>query len=122
MHQREDVNKIERGGENRIEEISWKKNFPKLYEVPKNTDFDFTHQGVVTAHILLLHQTQLAQLFKMMLRHTWTAKPQAPLNFTNTHRATILQQKPVDIPILPAKNIIKINLASGLHRIRHSPL
>jgi hypothetical protein len=75
VHQREDVYKIQCGGENRIEEISWKKNLSQFDEVSENTYFDFTNQRVAPAYIQFLHQTQLAQLLKMMLRHAWATEP-----------------------------------------------
>jgi hypothetical protein len=43
--------------------------------VSENTDLDFTNQRVVTAYIQFLHQTQLAQLLKMMLRHAGATEP-----------------------------------------------
>jgi len=109
MQQCQNIHEIECGRENCVEEVPWKQNFAQLDEMSKNADLDFTNQRVVTAYVLLLHQAQLAQLLKMVLCYTRAAEPQGFLNLTNTHRTTILQKKPIHIPVFPTKSILKLN-------------
>lgn len=65
----------------------------------QNTDLDFADEGIVAPNVLFGNESELSQLFKMMLRHTWTAEVQELLNFPNAHRTAVFQQKPVDRPI-----------------------
>jgi hypothetical protein len=51
---------------------------------------DFARQEVIAANFLLLHQTEFAQLFQMMLCNTGAAETQCSLDFSNAHRSTIL--------------------------------
>ena len=74
----------------------------------QNTDLDFTDKGIVAPNVLLGNESELSQLFKMMLRHAWTAEVQELLNFPNAHRTTVLQQKPIDCPIFTPECIFKL--------------
>lgn len=78
----------------------------------KHAYFHFADQKVVSADVLFLNQPQLAQLFKMVVRHAWAAKVQTPLDFPHTHRMTSFQEKPVDFPSLASKGILKLSLIS----------
>ena len=65
----------------------------------QNTDLDFADEGIVAPNVLFGNESELSQLFKMVLRHARTAEVQELLNFPNAHRTTVLQQKPIDCPI-----------------------
>jgi hypothetical protein len=86
----------------------------------KHAYFHFADQKVVSANVLFLNQPQLAQLFKMMIRHAWAAKVQTPLDFPHTHRMTSFQEKPVDFPRFASKGILKLGLSSRIQSARPS--
>ena len=80
------------------------------------TNFDFAGQRIVAANVLLFNEPQITQLFKVMLGHAWTAKMQGSLDFAHAHRTAILQQQPVDLPVLPPKRILKSHLILNVQR------
>jgi hypothetical protein len=87
MHHNQKI-RDERGRrEDGIKEISRKKKSPQLNKMPKNPNLYFACQKVVSADVLLLNQSQLPKLLKMMLSHAWTAEMQRLLNFANAHRS-----------------------------------
>ena len=58
LHQKEQEQDVEDGGEQSIEEITWEQEPAQLHVMLEHADFDLTHQNVVSAHFLLLHQAQ----------------------------------------------------------------
>jgi hypothetical protein len=43
-----------------------------------------------------------------MLRNAWTTEVQDPLDFSDAHGTTVLQKKPIHLPILASKSILKL--------------
>ncbi len=78
----------------------------------EHTYLHFADQKIVSADLLFLNQAQLAQLLKMMVRHTWAAKVQSTLDFPHTHRLASLEQKPVDFPRFASESVLKLLLVS----------
>ncbi len=68
----------------------------------QDADFDFTDQGVVAAYVLLLNQTQLAELFQMVLGYAGAAVVECSLDFADANWVTVLEKVPVDFPCLAA--------------------
>jgi len=66
--------------------------------VAKNTDFYFTNQKIATAHLLLLHQSQLTKLLQMMESDAGTAKMEGTLNLADPCCVAVFEQKPIDLP------------------------
>lgn len=59
MHHQRQIQPVKQGGEECIEEISWKQQLAQLNVVLKHADFYLSDQLVVSADFLLLNQTQL---------------------------------------------------------------
>lgn len=57
-----------------------------------------------------------------MMGHAGTAEMQGSLDFTYTHGVTILQQNPVDIPILATKLIFELSLIIRTQEISTLPI
>ena len=108
MHKHQKICNVERCRKDCIKEVSRKKQLSQFDEVSEHADFDLADKRVLTSDLLSLHQTYLAQLLQMMLSHAGTAEMKSSLNLANTQRTTYLQQKPIDIPILSPKRILKL--------------
>jgi len=74
LHEQRKISSIKKRGEDGVEEVPWKHKPPKLDEMPQYADFHLGHQRIITACIILAHQTELAQLFKVMMGHVWTTE------------------------------------------------
>jgi hypothetical protein len=68
----------------------------------------------VTTDFLLLHQAQLAQLFKMVISDAWAAEMQGALNFPHADWLPVLQEKPVDFPSFASKRVFKLSFAFSI--------
>jgi hypothetical protein len=82
--------------------------FSQLYIVTKHANLHFASQNVSSAHIVLLNESQFTEPFEMMHGDARAAEMQRPLNLSNAHRIALPQEKPVNIPILSAKYILKL--------------
>jgi len=83
----------------------------------QHSNLDFAYERIAASHFLFSHQAEFTQLFKMMLRYTWTTEVQDPLYFPNTHGTTALQKKPIDLPIFASKGILKLGFILGAQGI-----
>jgi hypothetical protein len=111
LHEHQKISQEGGCGKDCIEEVSRKEKPSQFDKMTKHSNLNLASQKIAAAYILLLHQSQSTQLFKMMLRNAWTAKTQGSLNLTNTHRTPILQKNPINTPIFPPKSIIKLGLS-----------
>ena len=57
----------------------------------QDSDFYFPNQAVMPPDFLLLHQTELAELFQMVEGDTGTAEMQGTLDFANADWAAIFK-------------------------------
>ena len=57
----------------------------------QDSDFYFPNQAVMPPDFLLLHQTELAELFQMVKGDTGTAKMQGTLDFADADWAAIFK-------------------------------
>jgi hypothetical protein len=74
LHEQRKISNIKNRGENSVEEVPWKHKPPKLDEMPQYADFHLGHQRIIPTCVILAYQTELAQLFKVMMGHVWTAE------------------------------------------------
>jgi len=82
----------------------------------EHTYLDFANQNVVPTNLLFLNQAQLTKLLKVMIRNTWTAETQGPLNFSDTGRFSVLEEVPVDFPCFASKSIFQLGFGFCLQR------
>ncbi len=66
--------------------------------MPKNTNFHFANQKVMTAKLFLLNQTKLAQLLQMVVSDTWAAETERALDLSNTLWTSTLEKMPINLP------------------------
>lgn len=52
LHEQRQIRYVYGGGENCVEEVSWKQQLAQFHVVPEHADFDFANQEVVSADVL----------------------------------------------------------------------
>lgn len=122
LHQKKDVCCVESGAKDRVEEVSWKQQPPKFHKVFQDSYFDFADEGVVASDLLFAHESELSQLFKMVLRYAGAAEMKEFLYFSHTHRTSTLQQKPIDVPIFAPERVFILCLFIGVQKGNPLPL
>jgi len=93
---------IESCREDSVEEVSRKQEFTQLNIVPKHADFNLVYQEIVSTQFLLLNQTQLAKLLKMVVRDARTAEMEGALNLSNALWGATFQEVPINFPCFAA--------------------
>jgi hypothetical protein len=66
--------------------------------MPDDSNLDLTDENIMSADFLFLYQTELAELFEVMVGDAWTTEMKSPLNFADTNWLAVLEKVPINFP------------------------